>query len=331
MALRVFDRRKTVHTVCGGVTVFSDQVTRCLLCGGHHVRTVVRGIRDWEYGFAGEWSYVRCGACGIVQLEPFPRVEELEESYGAEYEPYVHSERTGVIFRLLKRLVDRVWSSRLRSFVAPGQRVLDVGCGEGEMLSRLASIGAIPCGLDFSTHAVERARMRGFQVFAGTFSEYVAAESPTAFDVILMKDYLEHSLDPRGDLVLARRSVADGGRIVITVPNYNAFDRLLFGRFWGGNHAPRHTFQFTPTSLSALLTQSGFDVMSVRSDPSPTCFALSLQNVLQRSRVLAGRSLPLRGGRAWYYTLLLLMFAPIHVLLMPTRSVGFMVLTARAA
>ena len=290
----------------------------------------MQGRRDWEYGLSGEWSYARCDGCRILQLDPLPITEDLMAAYGNECEPYRHSERTGLIFGQLKRVVDSAWLRRLRRIVSSRDRVLDVECGEGGY--------AVPLGGNWS-HSVwaglQSPCCRASQgVRVPSLCKHVRGirGSRAIHSVRLgaVKDYLEHSLDPRGDLALARQSIVDGGRIIITVPNFDAFDRLLFGRYWGGNHAPRHTFQFTPDSLAALLRQSAFEVLSVKSGSSPTPFALSVKNLLQRREVLAGNKPPLSGGRMRYYTAFLLMFAPIQLLLLPTRRVGFMVLMARA-
>jgi len=52
-------------------------------------------------------------------------------------------------------------ATHLQGLVAPGARVLDLGCGDGKFLAGLGAAGFSPCGLDFSRHALVAARERG--------------------------------------------------------------------------------------------------------------------------------------------------------------------------
>lgn len=301
----------------------------CRVCASAAGRPAITGMRDWEHGTPGEWHYWSCDHCGVLQLHPFPTMEQLVAAYPSDYHAFEKSERKGAVFALLKKAFDRATTRSLAGNVCPGDRVLDVGCGEGVLLDKLREIGAKPSGLDFSPHAVERCRARGHEVFEGLFADYEAGEA--GFDAIYMNGYLEHTLDPAGDLRKAAALLKPGGRISLRVPNLRAVDRALFGRFWGGTHAPRHTFGYTDATLPALLKDAGFGAVRVKSLPSPTYYALSVQNRLQCKAVESGKAPRFKGGRAPYYTLLLLAFAPLHLVCMPSKRVGIIEVTATKA
>lgn len=107
----------------------------------------------------------------------------------------------------------------------PGTRVLDAGCGRGEVLLACASAGADVAGLDYSEAAVEITQ----EVLSGVAGADVRRGDVTAlpwddhsFDAILFGDVIEH-LDP--DQAVAairelRRVLRPGGRLLVhTAPN----------------------------------------------------------------------------------------------------------------
>jgi SAM-dependent methyltransferase len=293
----------------------------CRVCGASDGWPVLAGLRDWEHGTPGVWEYRQCRRCGILQLHPFPSAEQLLAAYPPDYHAFEKSRRRGHLFSILKLGLDAAYRRGLARAVKPSERVLDVGCGEGLFLADLRALGARAEGLDFSAHA--RCRERGFQVFHGTLQDFAReTQGQAPFDAIYMNGYLEHALDPAGDLAAAWRLLCPGGRLSLRVPNFRALDRRLFGRYWGGAHVPRHTFQYTDRTLSCLLESAGFGRVRIRSLISPTYYALSVQNRLQRHRVEAGHAPAFGGGRAPYYPLLLLLFWPVHLLCMPGKRVG---------
>jgi len=132
--------------------------------------------------------------------------------------------------------------------------------------------------------------------------------------VVFMNNYLEHTLEPRAELEKARDLLKPGGALAGEVPGYDSPDRRLFGPYWGGNHVPRHTFQFDQGFLRRLLAEAGYQRPRIQHSLSTGHWALSVQNYLVRYE-LAGGGPPasLRHGRAWYFHLLLLAFLPVHV------------------
>jgi 2-polyprenyl-3-methyl-5-hydroxy-6-metoxy-1,4-benzoquinol methylase len=143
-----------------------------------------------------------------------------------------------------------------------GVRVLDIGCGDGEMLSKFAALGCIVRGLDPDDEAVSRARERivPHNVHVGRGEDAAAVFGEERFDVIVMSHALEHCIDPPEAVRAIRALLAPGGRAMIEVPNCAADHFETFNIISEMFDAPRHLWFFTPDSLRMLLEHEGFRI-----------------------------------------------------------------------
>jgi SAM-dependent methyltransferase len=97
-------------------------------------------------------------------------------------------------------------------------RLLDVGCGDGQLLDRLAPWGSAE-GLETDRATLTRESARR-KIHVGPFDDsFVTAGR---FDFVLFLDVLEHLPAPVAALQRARALLAPGGKIVLTVPAFPA-------------------------------------------------------------------------------------------------------------
>jgi hypothetical protein len=73
---------------------------------------------------------------------------------------------------------------------------------------------------------------------------------------------LEHTFSPQAELARTADLLRPGGLVVVNVPNWDSFDRTLFGPHWQGLDTPRHLYVFTRSTLTSLLTRAGFEVLA---------------------------------------------------------------------
>lgn len=160
----------------------------------------------------------------------------------------------------------------LLGFVSQGDRVLDLGCGEGSFAEALVAAGAQVTMADVAEGALERARPRAPGAEAVLLEEDSQLPFDDGlFDLVWCGETLEHVADASGLAAEARRVLREGGALLVTVPNQPplrmAFESLA-GRPLEERLDPRsdHLRFFTARTLEALLAGAGFGSVDVRSE-----------------------------------------------------------------
>jgi SAM-dependent methyltransferase len=106
--------------------------------------------------------------------------------------------------------------------VEPGSRVLEFGCATGYMSQALRHrLGASVVGVELDAESARLAEAHLERVLVGDAEELdLEAElGGERFDAILFADVLEHLRDPAALLRRVRPLVAEGGRVVASIPN----------------------------------------------------------------------------------------------------------------
>src|SRR6185436_17187010 len=102
--------------------------------------------------------------------------------------------------------------------VEPNSRVLDLGCGEGELLEWLAAHKGVDArGVEISGIKVQRAIGRGVSVYQGDIDEGLADYPDHAFDYVILSQTLQETLYPRHVL---QDMLRVGKRIIVAFPNF---------------------------------------------------------------------------------------------------------------
>jgi 2-polyprenyl-3-methyl-5-hydroxy-6-metoxy-1,4-benzoquinol methylase len=154
--------------------------------------------------------------------------------------------------------------------VSPGERVLDVGAGEGLFASALLDAGLSVLAADVACEPLRRAgrRREGLETWLlGGEAEWGLADA--AFDVVWAGEVIEHVADTAGWLSEARRVLRPGGTLLLTTPDHGPLTRLHMGlsaRAFAARADPRseHLRLYTRGTLTSLLADFGFVDVSVR-------------------------------------------------------------------
>lgn len=99
-----------------------------------------------------------------------------------------------------------------------GSRVLDLGCGEGELLAWLVeNKGVLARGVEISSADVRRAIARGVSVYQGDINEGLADYPDKAFDYVILSQTLQETRSPVGVL---QEMLRVGRRAIVSFPNF---------------------------------------------------------------------------------------------------------------
>jgi SAM-dependent methyltransferase len=149
------------------------------------------------------------------------------------------------------------------------RRVLEVGCGSGELGQLLRRRGHQVTGIELVSEIAERARRRIDRVVTADVERDGFPFPPSSFDAVVFADVLEHLIDPWRVLREAVAVLAGNGVVVASIPNVQNIDvlrRLLLGRW---DYRERgildigHLRFFTLHSIRALFAQAGLKVEHV--------------------------------------------------------------------
>jgi ubiquinone/menaquinone biosynthesis C-methylase UbiE len=149
-------------------------------------------------------------------------------------------------------------------------RVLDLGCGQGDLTAVLAAAGARPVGVDVAQAALARARRRHPElrfVLAPLDGELPFDDG--SFDVVWASEVIEHVADTARWLSEVRRVLAAGGRLLITTPNHGRVALALHGVERYSEPLGDHLHLYSSRSLRRLLEEFGFGEIEVRRRTGP--------------------------------------------------------------
>jgi SAM-dependent methyltransferase len=163
----------------------------------------------------------------------------------------------------------------------PGRnRLLDIGCGNGDFLIRAKDAGWEVTGLDFDPVAAQTAQRRGVEARVGKLEDSPYVEA--SFDVITANQVIEHAHDPAAFLRSCWHLLKPGGRLWIGTPNLDTPAARRFGVHWQMLETPRHLILFTPSSLTYAFTRAGINPPDYR--PRGWCIAWIMQDSANISR-----------------------------------------------
>jgi len=276
-----------------------EHLGRCPVCDSTARTVLHEHLVDEVFRVApGQWTSWTCAQCGSGYLDPRPTQATIGQAYGNYYTHQeaigrVASEKLGLLLRIRRALsngyfnarygADYQPASRLGLWLArllprqrealdvsfrwlpkpkPGQRVLDVGCGNGGFLLKAREVGWQVMGVDPDPEAVATARQKGLEVRLGSI-EVFDGESEL-FDAITLSHVIEHVHDPKFVLADAYRLLKSGGTLYLDTPNIDSRGSRIFEQHWRGMEAPRHLVLFNVSGLHWLLEQIGFTVIPLQ-------------------------------------------------------------------
>ena len=252
----------------------------CEVCNGSEPNGSYEA-REMMFGLRTRFHYAQCAGCGSLWLMDPP--DDLVAYYPRSYYSFV--KRNGgakdAVIKYLRTKRDRTYfgskdvlgrflswlykNSDLHAVstlnVNPDCRILDVGCGSGQLLHRMAALGFKNLvGADpYLSNDLESSN--GIRIRRCSLEDLVGEK----YDLVMFHHSLEHVSDPLGTLRTVARILAPGGKCLVRLPVVaHAWDHYKTN--WVQLDPPRHMWLPTAKAMGILARSAGLSMQGVDYD-----------------------------------------------------------------
>ncbi|MDR2012876.1 MAG: class I SAM-dependent methyltransferase [Rhodanobacter sp.] len=259
---------------------------RCRVCDNRQFAQTY-WAREQLFGFDEVFEYKLCSSCGCLQIVVIP--DDLDRYYGSDYYSMRSQPKPGGLKEVFIRARNRYLSgqfdvlgalfARLRPFralaslrplrLSRGVRILDVGCGRGELLQALQSAGFTRLsGVDpFVADDLDLGG--GVKIRRAQLSDVISLivnGDREPFDVVMFHHSLEHIDDAAGALRAAYTALRPDGDCIVRIPTVSSYAWRHYGINWCGFSPPCHFMLHSRDSIVLLAERCGFKVTNITDD-----------------------------------------------------------------
>jgi 2-polyprenyl-3-methyl-5-hydroxy-6-metoxy-1,4-benzoquinol methylase len=280
-------------------------LNKCEICKSKKIKFLFNG-KDKLFGIPGEFPLFKCKNCKTIFLNPQLSYKESEKFYPKDKYHSLENIRTEgdslktkinlklykIYFSEKNNILKRILFSPVK-FVVRGtiikkrEKLLDIGCGSGQFLYEMKSLGLEVYGVepgDFNKEDSNKYKLNIKNL------ELIKAKYPKEFfDLITINHVFEHIDNPNETMIEMHRILKKNGTLIIGVPNTNSMAEKIFGKNWLAFDVPRHLFDYSDKNIRFLLEKNKFKVLKIRYNSRPTQFIVSLYfllNIKKRTGIL---------------------------------------------
>jgi 2-polyprenyl-3-methyl-5-hydroxy-6-metoxy-1,4-benzoquinol methylase len=151
--------------------------------------------------------------------------------------------------------------------------ILDLGCGNGHLVSYLIKNGYNAYGTDASENGIVIAKKEypdRFYVQDLSTDKLPAGLQKLQFDTIISTEVIEHLYDPEGFIEFCKIALQENGELIISTPYHGYWKNLVLAIFdkWDSHHSPTwhggHIKFWSRKTLSKLLMDKGFGIVAFK-------------------------------------------------------------------
>jgi SAM-dependent methyltransferase len=270
----------------------TESKSACICCASEGYPLYAK-LKDRLFGAPGQWNIKRCTSpeCALMWLDPAPISDDIHFAYLNYYTHATHNHTNSSLLNRIARAYQSYQFKYKPDEVRPLMhwfsfflatlpffrehfdypfvylnglkrgKLLELGVGNGETLTKFLDWGWDAEGLDFDPKAVEVCKKVGLKVEEGDLTSR-SFKSET-FDAMFSSHVLEHVSEPLVLMMESVRVLKRGGVFVAVTPNGNSALHWLFRSNWRGLEPPRHLNIFTVNALISSAKEAGFSRVKV--------------------------------------------------------------------
>jgi len=239
------------------------KVTACPICQSKNIQKSLDVI---DYFLTQEkFSVWHCKDCDLSFTNPRPEDKNLGKYYESlEYLSHVTKNKgaTGRLYKFLRNINIKRKYKIVSEHISTG-KILDIGCGTGELLNYFQKQKWECVGVEPNAQARKFAQEHyQLKVEEEQSLQFMPIDS---FDIISMWHVLEHVPDINERMEKVKQLLKKEGVLIIALPNLSSWDAVYYGVYWAGLDVPRHLSHFSQKAFSSLAKKH--DLQIVRTLP----------------------------------------------------------------
>lgn len=217
--------------------------TKCKICNSQNVK-VVNTHSDLRISTEAALVELKCQDCNINFLDFKASMNYYEK--GPVWDEFN--------FKYQKEKIEVIRKYCFTSF--KNKKILDIGCARGAFLKAIKNEGGLATGVELDFYNSDYCIKSGLKVLNQDVQNIDWGKEK--FDIITLWHVIEHVNNLNELMDSIKHITKKDGYLIILTPNFDSWQKNIFGKYWFHYDIPRHLNFFSPGILKNFLKEHGF-------------------------------------------------------------------------